>query len=179
MSNISPGPRWLKAWIVILFTLFSLSIAHIPAAFAAVSSAADPALQLKIVSTRVNLRAGPGTNFAVIGGASQDEQFAVIGRNAQGTWYKINLSGGKTAWVNGGLVTIPGDASQIPVVKEDAPSTPAASNAGPGTHAEHAWRVLNERGRDTAAPGLPQRNPGVGAPGSPGRKLRSSFRGGR
>jgi TolB protein len=92
-------------------------------------------LQLKIVNARVNLRAGPGTNFAVIGGASQDEQFVVVGRNAKGDWYKISLSSGKTAWVNGGLVTVLGDATQIPTVKEETTPPPAATTAAPVANA--------------------------------------------
>jgi uncharacterized protein YraI len=88
---------------------------------------AAPAVQVRIARSRVNLRSGPGTSYAVVGGANQGEQFGVVGRNAAGDWYKINRTATETAWVSAPLVEVIGDAKQIPVVDNTGSAPPAAT----------------------------------------------------
>ena len=38
-----------------------------------------------------NLRAGPGTTFAIVGGAAAGQSLAIVAQNADGTWYKLCL----------------------------------------------------------------------------------------
>ena len=51
-----------------------------------------------------NLRAGPGTEYPVTGGARADATFAVQARNPEGTWWQVALAPGRLAWIWGGLV---------------------------------------------------------------------------
>ena len=55
--------------------------------------------------TRVmNVRAGPGTNYPVVGQASPGDQFPISGKNPAGGWWQIIYSG-QYAWVYSPLVT--------------------------------------------------------------------------
>jgi len=57
------------------------------------------------VNSRMNVRAGPGTNYAVIGTAAPSERFIITGKSpGSGDWWQINY-GGRTGWVYGPLVT--------------------------------------------------------------------------
>ncbi len=55
--------------------------------------------------TPVNVREGPGTNYAVIGTAAAGEWYVVTGKSpGLGDWWQINF-GGRTGWIYGPLVT--------------------------------------------------------------------------
>lgn len=153
MSTVTLRNRQWFLWFLLAW-LFGLALTawQAPVSIAAASNATSAAqlpIQLQITADRVNLRAGPGTSFAVIGGASQGEKFAVSGRNAKGDWYKIKLPNGNDAWVNGGLVEILSNVSQIPIVESDAaqaaanptPTPIAANGAATATHSVAAGQV--------------------------------------
>ncbi|MFZ5813914.1 MAG: SH3 domain-containing protein [Bacillota bacterium] len=61
--------------------------------------AADAATIKPIDRDGLNLRAGPGTQYAVVGGLAQDQSALVISR--EGDWYKVRLSSGQEGWVAG------------------------------------------------------------------------------
>ncbi len=49
------------------------------------------------VTTDANLRAGPGTEFAILGGTITGQEINIVGRNADGTWFRLDNGG----WVFG------------------------------------------------------------------------------
>ncbi|MBV7332563.1 SH3 domain-containing protein [Chloroflexi bacterium TSY] len=57
---------------------------------------------LGIVNRNANLRAGPGTNYAIVGGAQSGQEVEIVEQNADGTWYQ--LVGGE--WIAAFLVDI-------------------------------------------------------------------------
>jgi uncharacterized protein YraI len=59
--------------------------------------------QLVISNTVVNLRAGPGTVYDLIGSLIQGQTAIVTGKSADGRWWRIDVDG-KTAWVFAPLV---------------------------------------------------------------------------
>ncbi|HXF63382.1 MAG TPA: SH3 domain-containing protein [Caldilineaceae bacterium] len=67
-----------------------------------------------------NLRAGPGTNYSVVGGLQDGECVTIIGRNQAGDWYLLSSG----AWVAAFLIDGAPAASTIPVVTVPTP-TPA------------------------------------------------------
>ena len=78
------------------------------------------------VTTDANLRSGPGTNFDAIGGTVIGQEVNIVGRNADGTWFRLDNGG----WVFGTLVANPPALDSIPVVDNDgAPLEPAATPA--------------------------------------------------
>ena len=64
-----------------------------------------PLTPLVTIDSPINVRAGPGTNYAVIGTAAPGEQFAITGKSpGSGDWWQINYDG-RTGWVYRPLVT--------------------------------------------------------------------------
>jgi hypothetical protein len=72
------------------------------------------------VNTEANLRAGPGTDFAVVGTAAAGDVLDVVGQNIDGTW--LVLANG--AWVAAFLVD--NAPTGLPVVEPTATPAPAA-----------------------------------------------------
>lgn len=60
------------------------------------------AYSARVVEPIVNLRAGPGTNYAKVGEAKAGSAFEVVGEAPD--WLKIKLPSGQEAWVAGWLV---------------------------------------------------------------------------
>ncbi len=69
----------------------------------------------QIVVTELNVRAGPGTGYEVVGVLAQGAQVPVTGRSVDGTWLVVSLSGG-TGWVFAELVAVSGDLASVPVI---------------------------------------------------------------
>lgn len=74
------------------------------------------------VTVDANLRAGPGTQFEVIGGTVTGEALTILGQNETGEWFLLNNGG----WVFAALVANP--PADAPVVPDDA--TPESVAAG-------------------------------------------------
>ena len=79
-----------------------------------------------------NLRAGPGTNYAVVGSAAAQQAIEPLGRNAAGDWLQIQAAAGE-AWIAAFLVENI-DAAGLPERESTAPTVtpvPAAPAATP------------------------------------------------
>ena len=83
-----------------------------------VKSAGKPA-----VNASAKLRSGPGTNYAVVGGAKKGDILTVTGRNAASTWYR--LSNG--FWISASLVANP--PQNVAVASAPPPPTIAPTKA--------------------------------------------------
>jgi len=79
------------------------------------------------VTTDANLRAGPGTEFDILGGTVTGQELNIVGRNADGTWFRLDNGG----WVFGALVANPPALESVPVVNNDG--TPVAATPTPAT----------------------------------------------
>ena len=71
-----------------------------------------------------NLRAGPGTDFPVVGGLYQNESAALLGRNQTGDWLQIELPDGP-AWIFAPLVQTTVPIAELPLI--DPPPAPEPS----------------------------------------------------
>ena len=57
------------------------------------------------VGTLMNVRAGPGTNYVIIGTASPGQQFPITGKSpGLGDWWEIEYTETQAGWVYGPLV---------------------------------------------------------------------------
>jgi hypothetical protein len=75
----------------------------------------------------VNLRRGPGTEFAPpVGSMPANATADIIAVNPAGTWYKVRSSFGE-GWITAQYVTVSGDTSSIPV--DVGPPTPVPATA--------------------------------------------------
>ncbi|MEM7031618.1 MAG: SH3 domain-containing protein [Chloroflexota bacterium] len=81
------------------------------------------------ISTTVNVREGPGTNFGRIGRVTEGHSSDVFGRSADNSWIFINFSGGQ-GWVSAQFANIDGNLAQADVIEVQAPA-PAANNPPP------------------------------------------------
>lgn len=55
---------------------------------------------------RINVRAGPGTQFGAIGSLAPESGVQVIGQNDEGDWYQIRREEGDEGWVSAALLRI-------------------------------------------------------------------------
>jgi len=62
----------------------------------------------------VNLRGGPGTQYAVVGTLDGSTETMTTGRSADNQWFRIVTADG-SAWIHTSLVSVDGDIEQLPV----------------------------------------------------------------
>lgn len=55
---------------------------------------------------RVNVRRGPGTQFAAFGSLAPDSGVQVIGQNDEEDWYQVRLEDGEEGWVSASLLRL-------------------------------------------------------------------------
>ena len=100
-----------------------------------------------VASDTVNVRGGPGTNYAVLGRLQQGQTFPITGKNAAGDWWQFDYSG-RSGWVFGQNVRV-----TSPELVQVAANIPAAPTARPvPTRAP-------QRPAPTRAPAQPQPQP--------------------
>lgn len=71
----------------------------------------------------INVRQGPGLDFAIVGRLQPNATALVFGRLADNSWYQVNVSG-VLGWVSSTVVRIGGLCNGVPVLQ---PPTPVAT----------------------------------------------------
>lgn len=94
---------------------------------AVTGQAAPTGVVTPTVTVDANLRAGPGTEFDVIGGTVTGQAINIVGRNADGTWFRLDNGG----WVFAALVANPPPLESVPVVNIDGTPVEATPAAAP------------------------------------------------
>lgn len=86
----------------------------------------DGALVVTIISG-ANVRGGPGTDYAVIGGIKEGDTAPLLGISAGGGWYAIDFGSALAgrAWVSAQVATFAGNDGDLPIIA--APPKPAAT----------------------------------------------------
>lgn len=76
------------------------------------------ALPLAVVEAeRLNVRVGPGLDFAVLAVALRGDRFTIEGRSGDGAWWRVCcLRGGQRGWLAADFVRTEGDTANLPVV---------------------------------------------------------------
>jgi hypothetical protein len=75
------------------------------------------------VLSNVNLRSGPGTNYAVVGSVPANSEVTIIGRNEDSTWLRVKSDAAEQVWVTADANLIKLDQSLLaglPVVEAPA-----------------------------------------------------------
>lgn len=74
-----------------------------PIPYGAIAAPAAPQpgaiCQVRVDVNELRFRAGPGTDYPILGLLDLGETLSITGRNAAGTWWQVNR-GGQTAWVS-------------------------------------------------------------------------------
>ncbi len=122
--------QWIAAFLVNVVTAGLVPNAtRVLSAMPSVVKATPVAANGPVTANRnANLRAGPGTTYAIVGGVRADQPLTLFGHNADGTWYQ--LAGG--AWIAAFLVNTAAAAPvATPVTVSVAPTaTPAPASSG-------------------------------------------------
>lgn len=98
-------------------------------------------------STRLNIRSGPGTTYAVIGKAEPAQPLTIIGRTTDGSWVEVQLPEGAetTGWVAAQYVAI--GAETALVVTADRATTPPTNAVAAPAPAAPATAATGLRGK--------------------------------
>jgi uncharacterized protein YraI len=90
-------------------------------------AAAAPTVEPQLVAPgTVNIRSGPGTNYAVVGALNANAPVRITGRNPEASWWQIEISAGSTGWVASSVVSA-SNTESVPAVTAPAPPVAAAS----------------------------------------------------
>jgi hypothetical protein len=117
--------------MVVLVLLGGVCAAFGPGVSAAAPAPTPPVSTGSITTDRVegrvtayalNVRAGPGTAYPIVGGLSLGDSVEVVGKNAAGTWLQINYNG-QEDWIAAAYVDLTGSLVTVPEVS--APPLPA------------------------------------------------------
>ncbi len=123
----------VRRWLALVAILLGLGALNATAG----SGAAAPVLQatatlrvtaegpVALVPDQVNVRVGPGTDYAVIGVLISGQRVPALGRSPGGEWTQIFYAGveGNTAWVYTNLIRLEGQGF-LPVVEPPPTPTP-------------------------------------------------------
>ena len=88
------------------------------------STTANSGVKATVLSN-VNLRSGPGTNYAIVGNVPANSEVTVIGRNEDGTWLQVESNAAEQVWVTSDADLVKIDQTllaDLPVV--EAPALP-------------------------------------------------------
>lgn len=118
--------------IIILLVLFYVNAcssappAPTPATVSVEASPATGTTEIKAgVLSNVNLRSGPGINYAVVGSVPADSEVTVIGRTEDGQWLRVKSDAAEQVWVTADAALIKIEQAllnSLPVV--EAPALP-------------------------------------------------------
>ena len=81
-------------------------------------------------SQAVNVRSGPGTNYAAIGKLAVGQSYEITGKNQAGDWLQFQFDG-QQGWAISNLVTISGDLNTVQVAQNIPAAPPARPVARP------------------------------------------------
>lgn len=77
---------------------------------------ASPAPVTARPQATLNFRAGPGTDYAVIGRVPFEATVPVVGRNADSSWLHVEYDGAQ-GWVAGWLCSVTGSLDNVPIIE--------------------------------------------------------------
>ncbi len=95
----------------------------------------------------VNLRAGPGQSYAVVGQLVKGESCPVVGRNASGSWLQLRCSDTLTGWLETTVVEVQGSLADVPVVEGPPPQQPTPTPS-PTPPMFYQWKASYYANRD-------------------------------
>lgn len=137
-ASLTPSPASPAEPGIVLATLAAPALTATSTAIAR-STPTSPtptlAAQAEVIGDVLNVRSGPGTEYAVIGQVRRGNSYEVVGRAASGAWWQICCVDGDPGWVASNLVRVSGAVDAVAWVEAPTPtSTPTAVPASSPTH---------------------------------------------
>ncbi len=94
-----------------------------------VATATPEGVVITIKQIKQNIRTGPSVNYDVLGQASQDEQYQVVGATIDNSWVVIQYRG-TLGWLATYLLDVFGDLKTVPIIAPPPTPTPAPTPTG-------------------------------------------------
>lgn len=93
----------------------------------------DPSPRATAPNVPVNVRQQAGVIFPIVGSLAVGESAPVIGLSDtfDGRWFRVELANGTRGWVAGGVVTVAGNLSGVPVFPPPVTPTPTITPTPP------------------------------------------------
>jgi hypothetical protein len=101
----------------------------------------DPTPRVTVTTPNGNVRAGDGTNYAIVASMSQGQTAEIVGISNTGSgWYQVRLPNGQIGWMAPSIVQVSGNLAGIPRIQPPPPPatptfTPIPATATPITSA--------------------------------------------
>ena len=118
-----------EGWANTSLLTANVSISSLPVA----DSPAPPEPPVPVAPGAVlSLRSGPGFNYPVTGSVYQGLRVTAVGRNANSTWLKVQLSDGQQGWIGAQYVQLSIPVGNLPVMDGSTTTgstTPSANSA--------------------------------------------------
>ncbi len=110
----TPEPPGVRARYA---TLEARNIAIMPTSVTAMPP--DVGSPVAIPRAAINIRAGPGTTYAIVGTADPTARLAIEARDPSGQWWQVQFERSELAhgWVRADVVLVEGDANRVPVMQ--------------------------------------------------------------
>lgn len=115
-----------EGWVNSSLITPTVSISSLPLA----DSPAPPQPPVPVAPGAVlSLRSGPGFSYPVTGSVYQGLQVTAVGRNANSTWLKVQLSDGQQGWIGAQYVQLSLPVGNLPILDGSTtnPTTPVTS----------------------------------------------------
>ncbi|KAA3656720.1 MAG: SH3 domain-containing protein [Chloroflexi bacterium] len=126
ISKVFSRRTWLFSMLIVLFFLMINQVLAQGVVKTAVQTNAA------IINTgAANLRYGPGIGYEVVAVANQGETVSLLGRNADSSWIKVQMSNGTQGWVSAPLLSTSTDLSTLTLIT-DVPDLNAAAIVATG-----------------------------------------------
>lgn len=94
---------------------------------------ANGAPSVTAANSAVNLRAGPGVNYDIVGVLAQGQSLEIVGRNAEASWWLAAAPDG-LAWIAASVTTASNVTAGIPIAPAPPPPTPLPTPLPTPTH---------------------------------------------
>jgi hypothetical protein len=86
-----------------------------------------PPVKVQVKANNANVRQGPGPGYPLVAKLDQGTEITVVGRNADGTWWKVCCVNGSDVWIADQVVTVTGPVWTVPEVTNIPPPPPTAA----------------------------------------------------
>ena len=118
-TMIAEASKPLESLATVAARLTATRTVDSPSAAATPQPDTAPAItgpSVTVVVEGANVRSGPGTGFAVVGGLYENEQAALLARNEGGDWVQVQLPE-SVGWIFASLVSTSVPIAELPVVE--------------------------------------------------------------
>ncbi|MCL4870966.1 MAG: SH3 domain-containing protein [Anaerolineae bacterium] len=119
-----------EGWVSAPFIIPSAAIASLPVLDGGTPPSSTP--MATVATGALNVRTGPGVNYSIITAIHQGTTVTLLGRNGNGSWVKVRLSGGSEGWVNASLITPTVAIATLPVLDSSTPGTAPTARVATG-----------------------------------------------